>query len=474
MFEYSRTKFGAPNTRTTNDMPAYTTTNSALLDLFFEIGNAKEVTEDMLDKCAKAYDESPQGLMAILLWARDCREGAGRRNVPRVLLRKWFESDNFEPNTAFEILWRLVELGRWDDVWKVALDTRFEGAVADIVKKALYKGDRLCAKWLPRKGPEAAKIRKLLGMSPKNYRKTIVGLTDVVETPICEGKFHAINYNHVPANAMSRYANLFNVKDAWRFTEWKEGLAKGQGKVQTKVLYPYEIIKNLWSDEAVAEAQWNTKKKELETQNTSFLPVIDVSGSMVMGSGAGVPCMDIAVSLGLMLAECGNNDFRHKFITFSERPQMHDMSKFGTLKHKINYIKKADWGFNTNLEAVFNLLLEKAVFFQVPNYRMPKYVLIISDMQFDSACRDGDSAMDMITRRYKEAGYEIPTVVFWNVAGGYGNFPTIENKKGVIAISGFSTNLLDAIIESPERVTPKMFLDKVIKNPRYLINSIPA
>jgi hypothetical protein len=82
--------------------------------------------------------------------------------------------------------------------------------------------------------------------------------------------------------------------------------------------------------------------------------------------------------------------------------------------------------------------------------------------------------MDMITRRYKEAGYKIPTVVFWNVAGGYGNFPTIENKKGVIAISGFSTNLLDAIIESPERVTPKMFLDKVIKNPRYLINSIPA
>jgi len=474
MFDYSRTKYIKPNTRTTNHMPAYSTTNSALLDLFFEIGNAREVTEDMLDKCAKAYDESPQGLMAILLWARDCREGAGRRNVPRILLRKWFEADVLEPHTAYEILWRFVEVGRWDDVWKVALDTPYKGVVADLVKKALYKGDRLCAKWLPRKGPEAAKIRNLLGMSPKQYRKTIVGLTDVVETPICECNFHTIDYNKVPANAMSRYARLFNEKDAWRFTEWKEGLAKGQGKVQTKVLYPYEIIRNLWNDEAVAEAQWHTKKKELETQNTSFLPVIDVSGSMTAQSGAGVPCMDIAVSLGLMLAECGNNDFRNKFITFSERPQMHDTSKYATLRRKVSYIKGADWGYNTNLEAVFNLLLEKATFFQVPDYRMPKYILIISDMQFDQACRNGDTAMGMISRRYREAGYKLPTVVFWNVASGYKNFPTIEHKKGVIAISGFNTNLLDAIIKSPESVTPKMFLDEVIKNPRYLINSIPA
>jgi hypothetical protein len=470
MFNYVKKETN--KTRTTNDMVAYKSTKSALLDLFFEIGNLKKIDDDILNKCAEAYTESKQDLMSIMLWARDCRQGAGRRNAPRQLLRKWFESGNLSKRAAILTLERLVEVGRWDDVWHIALETEYEGCMAELIFQALDNKDGLCAKWLPRKGPVAAKIRKLLNLSPKQYRKTIVGLTNVVETKICEGKFHEINYNHVPAMAMSRYMRLFNDKDAWRFGEWKEALKAGKVKAKVKVLYPYEIIRNLWTDEEVAEAQWKEKAKEVQAQNTSFLPVIDVSGSMLSPSGAGVPCMDVAVSIGMLLSECANNKFHHKFVTFSEKPTLVDFDRGNTLRDKVSIVRGSNWGFNTDLEAVFDLVLQAAVHYNFKPTQLPKYLLIISDMQFDQATNSEDTALSMIKRKYDLAGYKMPKVVFWNVAYGYGNTPAVQNENNVIMISGFATNLLDAIIKSPESVNPMMFLQEILDNPRYRIDGM--
>jgi len=207
--------------------------------------------------------------------------------------------------------------------------------------------------------------------------------------------------------------------------------------------------------------------------NTSFLPVIDVSGSMMCPSGAnGVACIDISVSLGLMLAECGNNAFNGRFITFSEKPTIIDFRNLRTLAQRVECIKRSEWGFNTNLEAVFDLVLRNAVRNNMDNNDLPDYLFIISDMQFDIAC-ENTSAMKMIEKKFKDRGYDCPTVVFWNVANNYNNYPTVENRQGAILVSGFNTNLLDAIVKSPEDVTPRMFVDEVLNNPRYFV-AIPS
>jgi hypothetical protein len=36
-------------------------------------------------------------------------------------------------------------------------------------------------------------------------------------------------------------------------------------------------------------------------------------------------------------------------------------------------------------------------------------------MQFNICIRHDDDAIEMIARKYHEAGYEIPKVVFWNL-----------------------------------------------------------
>jgi len=458
-------------TTTTNGMVAYSTTKSNLLDMFFEIGNLKDVNDSFLSICRRAYKEDKYGFISVLLWARDCRQGAGRRNVPRVLLRRLFEKKLLKYDEANIILSKLVELGRWDDTWAVALNTPYDQYLTQLIETGLKNKDGLLAKWLPRKGPQAAQIRRLLKMPPKTYRKTIVSLTNVVETPICEGRFHDIDYSKVPSQAMLRYTKLFNKKDAWRFEEYKEKLASGKTKVNTKTLYPYQIIRNIHVDRFLAENQWKDKIKEVQTKNTSFLPVIDVSGSMTWESGAGVPCIDIAVSLGIMLSECANNSFAYKFITFSEKPGLFDLSRFDTLYEKIRYVRSSPWGYNTNLEAVFNLVLQYAREKYIPANMMPKYLLIISDMQFDEASTTSLSAIQMIKDKYREYGYEAPTVVFWNVAKNYNNYPSIQNEEGAILISGFNTNLLNTLIESPENINPYNFLLQVLQNPRYQITS---
>ena len=461
-------------TYTENGMVAYNSTDSALLDLFFEIGNITQVDSHILDLCARAFDVNPQHLMSIILWARDCRQGAGRRNAPRVIMKKWFETGELSKRAAILIMMRFVEVGRWDDVWHIALDTPYEKCMIELVREALENKDGLCAKWLPRKGPMAAKIRKLLELSPKQYRKTIVSLTDVVETKICEGKFHQIDYNHVPAKAMSRYAKLFSEKDAWRFEEWKDSLKEGTAKPKVKVLYPYEILKTLKDDEQLAEAQWKEKAKEVQAANTSFLPIIDTSGSMCNPSGAGVPCLFIAVSIGLLLSECANNAFRNRFLTFSEKPTFVNLENCKTLKEKVHKTQKARWDFNTNLEAAMFLLLRAAKMFSLPQEQLPKYLLIVSDMQFDQAteCDWNSTALNMMESHFLAAGYTMPKVVFWNVAKGYGNVPAVKSENNVIMISGFNTNLFDAIIKSPENITPMMFLQDILDNPRYHIDGM--
>jgi hypothetical protein len=186
--------------RTTNGMKANKSTLNACLDLFSKIGSSRQA--DISGDFAKALKEDEEIAARILLWARDVREGAGERETFRKLLIQALDYITVDFNDDYEafdlalanFLRKVVELGRWDDLL-LLIDTPYRHAAFTKIAQGLASGDGLCAKWMPRQGPVANKIRKFCQFkTPKAYRQRLVSLTKVVETQMCNKQWDDINF----------------------------------------------------------------------------------------------------------------------------------------------------------------------------------------------------------------------------------------------------------------------------------------
>ena len=323
----------------------------------------------------------------------------------------------------------------------------------------------LCSKWMPRKGEAAVRLTRALGMTPKQYRKTLVSLTKVVETAMCAKDWTKINYEQVPSVAAGRYAKAFGRHDEVGYGKYKAKLETGEAKINASVLYPYSVIRNVSNgDKAIALAQWNALPNYIGDE--LILPMVDVSGSMSSGvpGTPGLTCMDVAVSLGLYLADKNTGPFKDMFLTFSEKPKIEILK--GDLLSKLAQLRNADWGMNTDLHLAFEEVLRVATKNKVAAEDMPKYVLIMSDMQFDRCARFDDSAIQMIKRKYNDAGYEVPNIIFWNINAHPNQSPATANQKGVALISGFTPTIMEAVLKA-ENVTPVDIMLKAVNSERY-------
>ena len=52
---------------------------------------------------------------------------------------------------------------------------------------------------------------------------------------------------------------------------------------------------------------------------------------------------------------------------------------------RMGNISKDDWGMNTDFEKAYQLILDLAIEFKVPQDKMPTMLLVLSDMQFDES-----------------------------------------------------------------------------------------
>ena len=184
--------------------------------------------------------------------------------------------------------------------------------------------------------------------------------------------------------------------------------------------------------------------------------VADVSGSMM-----GDP-MSVSVSLALYFAERNKGQFKDYFITFSGNPRLQKITG-QNLKDKMNSIEKAEWEMNTNLQAVFDLILNTAIKNNTLKEELPETLYIISDMEFDSAC-DTRTNFEVIKDKYEQSGYKLPNIVFWNVNGSGENLPVQEGEKGVAMVSGFSPVIFKLAVENK---TPLEVMEDTINSPRY-------
>jgi len=329
----------------------------------------------------------------------------------------------------------------------------------------------LASKWMPRKGPIANDLRKYLNFTPKAYRKLLVELTKVVETQMCAKEWDQINYNHVPSVAANRYQKAFGKRDAARYGEWKAGLKTGESKVNASVLYPYDVLKSVgYGDREVALAQWEALPNYLG--DDKILPMVDVSGSMscqVGGQkGVGLTCMDVAVSLGLYIADKQQGAFKDMWLTFTSDSHI-DILK-GDLLSKMNQIR-CNVGYDTNLESAFRSILNVAVANKLPAEEMPKYLLVLSDMEFNPAWINGRGvgAWDMAETMFRNTGYEMPKLVWWNLNArpdATGNSPVRFDQRGSAMVSGFSPSIMKSILVA-KNFTPRDVMMETIGSDRY-------
>lgn len=456
-------------TRTENGMKAVAGTGNALTDLFYKAGASRG--RDLSEVFANAYAQDRTRALRLMAWMRDIRGGAGERAQFRNFLR-WIEknaADELAQVVAFT-----PHYGRWDDVLVLQTD-RGRAIAFNAVAEALLKGDGLCAKWMPRKGRDAVELRNFLGLTPKQYRKMLVKLSDTVEQKMCAGEWGAINYSHVPSVAAARYQKAFTKHDKERYQAYRDTLVKNLSlppekqdksvKINASAVYPYDVIKSVnKGDKKVALAQWAALPDYMD--GSSVLGVIDVSGSMgghqVM---PGITAMDIAVSLGLYMADKGKGPFKDVFCTFSDTPKLEVLK--GDLLQKIRQLSGAHWSMSTNLHGVFDEILSVATKHKLPAEDLPQTVVIISDMQFNACVRHDDSAMEMIRRKYEKAGYVIPRVVFWNVASRGNDSPARFDERGVALVSGFSPAIMKSVLGNSKDFDPFNIMLKTIDSDRY-------
>lgn len=442
-------------------------TLSSLVDLFFIAGASRG--NDLSALFAKAYAEDEFLSLRMVQWIRDAREGAGERQQFRNLFG-WLIRNH--KDAALAVLTKVPELGRWDDIL-IGLRSTIESEVVELIREGLANQNGLLAKWLPRKGEDAVRLRRLLGMTPKQYRKTIVNLSNTVEQAMCAGKWDEIKYNQVPSVAFARYKRAFTKRAPEKFQTFVKKVQAGEAKINASAVFPYDIVRSLRNsnqkvERDAANEQWKALPNWLEGSDERMLVVADVSGSMTSwGYGVdrknvgSVTPMDICISLAIYMSEKLTGPFKDAFITFSNKPTLQVTS--GTLHNRIKQLETAQWDMNTDLQAVFTLVLNTAIKNKLPESAMPTKIVIVSDMEFDR-CAHGN--VDGIRAKFAAAGYNLPQLVFWNVNGRPGNNPVTQHKSGTALISGFSPAIAKSILGS-QLMTPESVMLKTLMNPRY-------
>ena len=466
-------------TRTTNGDVAYSTTLNANLDFFGSAGsipvNKKYDSTEFMNLFKFAYEEDSETALKNALYYRDIRGGLGRREGFRKILT-YLASENLEDFKRLVILTAMY--GRYDDLTMIAWDlpNQAQAFVVEFISTvfnedmANLKSGKitLLGKWMPSANTKVKNTRKLglfwayrLGLSEREYRKALSQLRaqiNIIETKLTK-RDYSFDYSKIPSRAMMKYTQAFIRNDESRYNEFKEQITVNPSVVAKKVaqLYPYEIIRKLKADEKMGEALWKAYPQDHFDGN--IIVVRDGSGSMYGVYGLETQPIEIADSMAIYTAERLKGKFKDRFITFSARPKLVDLSKVSTLKDKLEVLWRHMDMENTNMSATMELIYNSSL--GLPVEEQLDTILIISDMQFDRGTSNcSESVMDSWKNKFIEAGLKWPEIVYWNVDQSKITFPT-SKYDNVKLVSGFSKAVLEDVMNN-ETTSATEYMMKVL------------
>lgn len=488
MFNYSETEKGALG---------YSTTGKKLLDVSFKLASYRQmpdaaIIKDFFDAAA----ESPELALRFLFYARDIRGGAGERRYFRVIMA---EMARRYPELASALAVLVGEYGRYDDILDMygisrkvddMLDMFVGFTLANDYQRA--KDDEsfsLMAKWLPsystnnpmKKAIAIHLIKELFEndwMAYSKFLSYLRGKLDIVERKMSAGEWDKIDYSKVPSIANMLYNKAFFKHDPERRLAFIESLKKGEAKINSSVAFPHDIIRGLSGNSSykrsvkaqspetdILEQMWAALPRYADMGST--LVVQDGSGSMTTAISGSTEALHVSAALAIYFSETCSGPYRDKFITFSRKPQFIHLDGCTSLRHKLETVYTNVEIDSTDIEAVFRLVLVTAVQNQLSQEELPARILIISDMEFDTATSHTRKRrlFDGIQAEYAIYGYKVPQLVFWNVASRSGTIPMRENENGVTLVSGFSPNAIKMVLTG--KTDPYEALVDTLMDERY-------
>ncbi|KAH8783228.1 hypothetical protein F5883DRAFT_680296 [Diaporthe sp. PMI_573] len=344
----------------------------------------------------------------------------------------------------------------------------------------------------------------------ESYRKDVAALRkhlECVERDITAKTFENIKYDRVPSIAMNNYAPLFARKDTDRFEEYIDKVASGKAQISGATLLPSTLIKAVrmaphsgnfdmsqvggkrkdkgtkgFVDAKMKQlaaksldGQWKSLVQRIKDSGTleNCIAVADVSGSMSSPTFPdGTTPMDTSIGLSLLVAEVTKPPFGGAFITFSTNPRIEQIDLTKGLHEKYTELARADWQMSTDFVAVFErLILPMAIENKLAQEDMVKRIFVFSDMQFNSASYSHGGSRDKwstsyerIQKKFRAAGYEMPELVFWNLAGGRAGYsgappgfpggdpvapkPVTAYEQGTALVSGYSQGMLKVFLDN--------------------------
>jgi len=310
---------------------------------------------------------------------------------------------------------------------------------------------------------------------------TLRSRINIVEKLMSENRWDEIEFDKIPSRAGFIYRNAFARRDIIK-EKYKAFANDENTKVNASVLYPYECVNEVLkkmgpeydysvnhyyttlnlTDRKMINKYWDNLEDYMNGAEFNGIAVVDTSGSMYETPLA------VAISLGLYCAEKNKGPYAKKFITFSNRPELIRVNGIDFSDKVIN-MTEANWGYNTNIEKVFKLLLDTAVSANCSQEEIPENLIIISDMEFDSAIsyyphkNNYITLLEGIEKEWNDAGYKMPKLVFWNVDARQNNIPMRE-QDGISFVSGFSPVLYEQIMKG---ITAKDLMYDKLNSERY-------
>lgn len=474
--------------KTENGAIKYTTTGDKVYNLFALGGAYRE--RDVSDRVKlfnEAYDENPELAIKCLYYLRDIRGGQGERQFFRDCITNLLSTAKLSTNQIKHLISIIPEYGRWDDVVYLYDRIGENGILIDMIAKQLYADIKaeypsLLAKWMPSENASssetkrtARRLAKALLMTNKEYREMLSFIRkkiNLVESLMSDNRWDDIEFGKLPSKAGFKYRHAFITREETH-ERYAEFIKSKDTKVNSGTLYPYEITSKCDtyvddSEKATLQKYWENLPDYCRGTDKSAICVVDVSGSMY-----GRP-MSVSTSLGIYCAERLRGAFKDLFITFSAEPKVQKI-KGKDIYEKVHNLERADWGANTDLVKVFNLLYKIATAEGTRKEDIPNTVVIISDMEIDSAAGTYDmwsykkiddvqinSTMESIRDRWKAAGLTMPHLVYWNVNAR--NDTILDRGENVTCVSGFSPVLFECVLTGKTGID--VMLDK-LNSPRY-------
>ena len=484
MLEYL--KMETSRTLTENGAATWTTSQSDCLDLFATAGALRGAEDsEIRTRFERAFREDPDLAMKILFYSRDVRGGLGERRLFRVILRRLAQQ---HPESVRKNIPYIAEFGRYDDLLCL-LETPCEKDAVERIRQqlnadteSLAEGEEvsLLAKWLPSVNAsneetvrQAKRLARLLGMREREYRQTLTALRArirILENALREGDY-TFRYEAQPSKALYKYRRAFLRNDEERYLQFINRAKEDPSVLHTGTLTPYDIVRPLFfrpnslseEEREVMDVTWNAQEDFTGDENA--LVVADGSGSMYWG-GDPVPAA-VAQSLAIYFAERNTGVFHNHFITFSEHPQLVEISG-GDIADKVRWCQKYNEIANTDLEAVFRLILDTAVKYRVPQEELPARLYIISDMEFDRCMRSASlTNFENAGVMFEARGYRLPEVVFWNVCSRNLQQPVQKNEQGAALVSGCSPHIFRLLRE--RILDPYSVMMDVLSQERYSV-----